>query len=346
MNEFKLIGEKPTRYGFGEALVELGESNPNVVVLGTDVTGSVLTSFFKEKFPDRFFSIGVAEQNATTIAVGLALSGKIPFLATYSAFSAFRNSDQLRISVCYNNANVKIGGSHSGVTVGADGATHQSLEEISFLRTLPNMTLIVPCDYLETKKATISIANKYGPAFVRFGRTPVPWFTNEDSPFTLGKAEIFREGKDVAIFACGLMVWAALQAAQVLQKKQGISAKVINLHTIKPIDVVTIVDSARQCGAVVTAEEHQIHGGMGSAVAEVLAKNFPVPIEFVGVRDKFGLSGEPKELLQHFGLTWKEIYASAIRVIQRRDNSINTNHIYRQIVEVEKIPEELNHFEI
>lgn len=346
MNEFKLIGEKPTRYGFGEALVELGESNPNVVVLGTDVTGSVLTSFFKEKFPDRFFSIGVAEQNATTIAVGLALSGKIPFLATYSVFAAFRNADQLRISVCYNNANVKIGGGHSGITVGPDGATHQSLEEISFLRTLPNMTLVVPCDYLETKKATIAIANMNGPAFVRFGRAPVPWFTNEESPFTLGRAEIFREGKDVAIFACGLMVWEALQAAQFLHKKRGISAKVINLHTIKPIDVVTIVDSARQCGAVVTAEEHQVHGGVGSAVAEVLAKNFPVPIEFVGVRDRFGLSGEPKELLQHFGLTWKEIYASAIRAIQRRDRQINTNHIYRRIVEVEEIPEELKDFEI
>ncbi|MGQ9819121.1 MAG: transketolase family protein [Candidatus Kapaibacteriales bacterium] len=346
MNEFKLHGEKPTRYGFGEALVELGESNPNVVVLGTDVTGSVLTSLFKEKFPDRFFSIGVAEQNATTIAVGLALSGKIPFISTYSAFSAFRNADQLRISVCYNNANVKIGGGHSGITVGPDGATHQSLEEISLLRTLPNMTLVVPCDYLETKKATISIANNYGPAFIRFGRAPVPWFTTDDTPFTLGRAEIFHEGKDVAIFACGLMVWEALLAAQALKKKRGISVRVINLHTIKPIDVATIVDSARQCGAVVTAEEHQVHGGMGSAVAEVLSKNYPVPIEFVGVRDRFGLSGEPKELLKHFGLTWKEIYASAIKAILRRDKPIITNHIYRQITEIQEIPEELKDFEI
>lgn len=346
MYEFKLLGEKPTRFGFGEALVEIGERNPNIVVLGADVTGSVLTSFFRDKFPDRFFSIGVAEQNATTIAVGLALSGKIPFFSTYSVFSAFRNADQLRISVCYNNANVKIGGGHSGITVGPDGATHQSLEEISFLRTLPNMTLVVPCDYQETKKATFAIANMYGPAFIRFGRAPVPWFTTEETPFILGKAEIFREGKDVAIFSCGLMVWEALQAAKALKKRRGINAKVINLHTIKPIDVVTIVDSARQCGAVVTAEEHQVHGGMGSAVAEVLAKNFPVPIEFVGVKDTFGMSGDPKELLSHFGLTWKEIYASAIRAIERRDKSINTNHIYRQIKEVEKIPEELKDFEI
>lgn len=345
MEKFNYLGEKPTRYGFGEALVELGERNPNIVVIGADVTDSVLTSFFKKKFPDRFFSIGVAEQNATTIAVGLALSGKIPFFATYSVFATFRNADQLRISVCYNNANVKIGGAHSGITVGPDGATHQSLEEISLLRTFPNMTVVVPCDYEETKKATLAIAEHYGPAFIRFGRAPVPSFTTKDTPFSLGKAEIFREGKDIVIFACGLMVWAALEAANFLKRRRGIEAKVVNLHTIKPIDVITIVDSAKECGAVVTAEEHQVHGGMGSAVAEVLAKNFPVPIEFVGVKDTFGMSGEPKQLLAHFGLTWKEIYASAIRAIERRDKSINTNHIYRQIKEVEEIPEELKDFE-
>lgn len=334
MENFKLLGKKATRFGFAEALVELGEKYPNVVVLGADVTGSVLTSFFRDKFPDRFFSIGVAEQNATTIAVGLALSGKIPFFATYSAFSAFRNADQLRISVCYNNANVKIGGGHSGITVGPDGATHQALEELSLLRTLPNMTLVVPCDYIETRKATLAVAEFFGPAFVRFGRAPVPWFTTEETPFKIGKAEIFREGKDVAIVACGLMVWEALVAAEELWKRRGISAMVINNHTLKPIDVKTLVDAAKLCGAVVTAEEHQVHGGLGGAVAEVLAKNYPVPMEFVGMPDTFGVSGEPEELLVKFGMTWREIYSSALKVIERRDNKIGSNHVYRKVKDI------------
>ncbi|MGB9770698.1 MAG: transketolase family protein [Candidatus Kapaibacteriota bacterium] len=341
MENFKLIGKKATRFGFAEALVELGEKNPDVVVLGADVTGSVLTSFFKNKFPERFFSIGIAEQNATTIAVGLALSGKIPFFATYSAFSAFRNADQLRISVCYNNANVKIGGGHSGITVGPDGATHQSLEEISLLRTLPNMTLVVPCDYIETKKATLAVADFYGPAFIRFGRAPVPWFTTEDTPFQIGKAEVFRQGKDVAIVACGLMLWEALVAADELWKRRGISAMVINNHTLKPIDVKTLVEAAKTCGAVVTAEEHQVHGGLGGAVAEVLSKNYPVPIEFVGMPDTFGESGEPEELLVKFGMTWKEIYSSALKAIERKDKNINTNHIYRNVKDIVPIYKEI-----
>ncbi|MGB9851355.1 MAG: transketolase family protein [Candidatus Kapaibacteriota bacterium] len=341
MENFKLIGKKATRFGFAEALVELGGKNPDVVVLGADVTGSVLTSFFKNKFPERFFSIGIAEQNATTIAVGLALSGKIPFFATYSAFSAFRNADQLRISVCYNNANVKIGGGHSGITVGPDGATHQSLEEISLLRTLPNMTLVVPCDYIETKKATLAVADFYGPAFVRFGRAPVPWFTTEDTPFQIGKAEVFRQGKDVAIVACGLMLWEALVAADELWKRRGISAMVINNHTLKPIDVKTLVEAAKTCGAVVTAEEHQVHGGLGGAVAEVLSKNYPVPIEFVGMPDTFGESGEPEELLVKFGMTWKEIYSSALKAIERKDKNINTNHIYRNVKDIVPIYKEI-----
>ncbi len=341
MELFKVFGKKATRLGFAEALVELGERNPNVVVLGADVSGSVLTSFFKERFPDRFFSIGIAEQNATTIAVGLALSGKIPFFASYSVFSAFRNADQLRISVCYNNANVKIGGGHSGITVGPDGATHQSLEEISFLRTLPNMTLVVPCDYVETKKATLKIADFYGPAFIRFGRAPTNWFTSEETPFEIGKAEILREGKDVALIACGIMVWESLVAAEELRKRKGISSMVINNHTIKPIDVKTIVEAAKTCGAIVTAEEHQVHGGLGGAVAEVLSKNFPVPIEFVGMPDSFGISGEPEELLVRFGMTWKEIYSSALKAIERKDKNINTNHVYRNVKEIVAIPKEI-----
>ncbi len=324
MRKFEMNGKKPTRHGFGEALVELGIKHDNIIVLGGDITGSVMTSYFKERFPERFFSIGIAEQNATTIAVGMALSGKIAFFSSYSAFAAFRNADQLRISVCYNDANVKIGGGHSGITVGPDGATHQSLEEVALLRALPNMTLVVPCDYEEARKATIAIGEMYGPAYIRFGRSAIPRFTTTETEFELGKASIFREGNDVAIIACGLLVWEALLAAEELEKRKGIKARVINMHTIKPIDVHTIVDAAKDCGAIVTAEEHQVHGGLGSAVAEVTAKNYPVPMEFVGVKDTFGGSGEPDELLVKFGLTWKEIYASTLEVIERRDKGMKS----------------------
>jgi transketolase len=311
------IKKIPTRKGFGEGLVVLGERNENIVVLGGDITGSVMTSLFKERFPERFFSIGIAEQNATTIAVGLALSGKIPFFSSYSAFSAFRNADQLRISVAYNNVNVKIGGGHSGITVGPDGATHQSLEEVSFLRTLPNMTVVVPCDYEETKKATIAAGEAFGPTFIRFGRSAIPAFTTPYDEFKIGKGIILRDGYDVALIANGLLVWEALLAADELEKKKGIKARVINLHTVKPIDKEIIIQAAKDCGAIVTAEEHQIHGGMGSAVAEVLASNYPTPVEFVGIKDRFGLSGEPDELLAYFGLNKDEIYRAALRAIQR-----------------------------
>jgi transketolase len=337
MREYKLIDQKPTRFGFGEGLVTLGERYDNVVVLGGDITGSVMTSLFKDKFPERFFSIGIAEQNATTIAAGLALSGKIPFFASYSAFSAFRNADQLRISIAYNNVNVKIGGGHSGITVGADGATHQSLEEIAYVRALPNMTLVVPADYEETKKATIAIGEMIGPAFLRFGRSPVPQFTFPDDEFTIGKANILQEGKDVAIIACGIMVWEALTAAKELWNRKGIRAKVINLHTIKPIDIETIIKTAEECGAIVTAEEHQIHGGMGSAIAEVVSKNYPIPIEFVGIQDRFGMSGEPGELMEAFHITWKDIYASALLSMQRRDKgNLRQN---RKVIDVPQFEE-------
>lgn len=319
MEKFELQGKMPTRHGFGHALVELGEKYENVVVLGGDITGSVMTSFFKEKFPERFFSIGIAEANATTVAAGFALSGKIPFFASYSAFAAFRNSDQLRVSVCYNEANVKIGGGHSGITVGPDGATHQSLEEIAYLRTLPNMTLIVPCDYLEAKKATIAVGEMTGPAYVRFGRSKVPMFTTEVTPFEIGKAQVFREGNDVAIVACGIEVWEALLAAEELDKRHGIKARVINNPSIKPIDVKTLVTAAQECGAIVTAEEHQVHGGLGSAVSEVLVKNYPAPMEFVGMPDRFGESGEPEELMKHFGMTWETIYAASLKAMERKD---------------------------
>lgn len=320
MTKIESYGSKPTRDGFGLGLVELGEKDERIVVIGADVSGSVKTSYFQDKFPERFISVGVAEQNATTVAVGLALSGKIPFFSSYSAFAAFRNADQIRVSICYNDANVKIGGGHSGLTVGPDGATHQSLEEVSFLRTLPNMTLICPADYEQAKKATIAIGEMVGPAYLRFGRPSVPMFTKPEDEFIIGKADLLREGTDVSIVANGIMVWEALIAADALKEKHNINAEVINCHTIKPIDEKALVNSARKCGAMVAAEEHQVHGGLGGTVAEVLVKNYPIPMEFVGVKDTFGGSGEPFELTELFGLTWKEIYASALLAIDRKNN--------------------------
>lgn len=313
---------KATRFGFGEALVILGERDERVVVLGGDITGSVMTNYFKERFPDRFFSMGIAEQNATTVAAGLALSGKIPFFASYGAFCALRNADQLRISACYNEANVKIGGGHSGISVGPDGATHQVLEDIAYLHALPKMTLVVPCDYVEARKATIAIGEMDGPAYIRFGREATPVFTREETPFTLGKAEVFREGRDVAIVACGPMVWEALVAAEELAK-DGIEARVINMHTIKPLDTETIAAAARDCGAIVTAEEAQMIGGMGSAVAQVVVKNHPVPMEFVGVADTFGGSGTPDELMKAFGLTHSFITSAVRTVLKRRPGDLD-----------------------
>jgi transketolase len=318
LSNFKLVEMKATRYGFGEGLVELGSRDERIVVLGGDITGSVLTSMFKEKFPERFFSIGVAEQNMMTIAVGLAMTGKIPFMSTYGAFASCRTLDQIRISVCYNEANVKIGGAHGGISVGPDGATHQALEEFAVTRVMPGMTVIVPCDALETRKATVACAEKlYGPCYLRFGREAVPQFTTHDTPFEIGKAEVFRDGKDVTIIACGAMVWEALVSADELEKK-GVSVCVINCHTIKPIDKETIVKSAKETGAIVTAEEHQIHGGLGSAVAEVVVQNYPVPMEFVAVNDRFGESGEPKELMKAFGLTSTEITKAVEKVLKRK----------------------------
>lgn len=311
---------KPTRHGFGEGLVALGQEDERVVVLGGDITGSVMTSMFKDRFPDRFFSIGIAEQNATTIATGLAASGKIPFFASYGAFCALRNADQLRISVCYNESNVKIGGGHSGISVGPDGATHQILEDIAFLRALPNMTLVVPCDFVEARKATIAVGKMEGPAYVRFARSATPVFTTDETPFELGKASVFREGTDVAVVASGPLVWEALEAAERLSE-EGISVRVINLHTIKPFDVETITAAARECGAIVTAEEHQILGGMGSLVAQAVCKNHPVPIEHVGVTDTFGGSGDPDHLMDVFGLTSRFVEVQIRKVLARKDGS-------------------------
>ncbi len=328
--KFEKYDSKPTRHGFGEGLVELGEKDERVVVLGGDITGSVMTSMFKDRFPDRFFSIGIAEQNATTIAAGLALSGKIPFFASYGAFCALRNADQLRISVCYNEANVKIGGGHSGISVGPDGATHQILEDISLLRTLPNMTLVVPCDFVEARKATVALGEMHGPGYIRFARTATPVFTKDETPFELGKAQVFREGDDVAVIACGPLVYEALLAAEELSK-EGISVRVINLATIKPLDLETVVAAARECGAIVTAEEHQILGGMGSLIAQAVVKNHPVPVEHVGVTDTFGGSGDPDHLMEVFGLTSPFIVAQIRKVLKRKSGEWNELQAITQV---------------
>ncbi len=317
VDRFQMEGKKATRFGFGEGLVVLGERYENVVVLGGDITGSVMTSYFKDKFPDRFFSMGITEATATLVASGLALSGMIPFFATYGAFASCRNTDMLRISCAYNDANVKIGGGHAGISVGEDGATHQALEEIAIIRVLPNMTLVVPCDFLESRKATIAVGEMYGPAYIRFGRVDVPSFTREDTPFEIGKAQVFKEGNDAAVIACGPMVWEALQAAYELQG-EGIDVRVINMSTIKPLDRATILSAASECGALVTAEEHQINAGLGGAVAEVLAQEHPAPLEFVGVKDMFGGSGKADELMRHFGLTSSDIKAAVLRAIARK----------------------------
>jgi len=313
----EVYGKKATRYGFGEGLVALGEKNPKIFVLGADTASSVAINMFQEKFPERFANVGVAEQNLLGVAAGLAVAGWIPYASTYSVFATGRPWEQIRTTICYSNLNVKIGGSHAGVMVGPDGATHQALEEISIMRCLPNMTVIVPCDYVETKKATIAAAAIKGPVFIRFGRENVPVHTKEDTPFKIGRAEVLRQGKDVAIIACGAMVYESLAAAETLEKS-GISARVVNVHTIKPIDVKTITEAAADCGAVVTAEEHQLFGGFGSAVSEVLVRKFPVPVEMVGINDVFGESGAPADLMKLYHLKDIDIINAVNKVLIRK----------------------------
>ena len=300
----------PTRDGFGNALVELGKANKNVVVLSADLTDSTRAGWFKKEFPDRFLGFGVAEQDMFGAAAGLALSGKIPFACTFGVFASGRAWDQIRISIAYMNLNVKIGGTHGGISVGADGATHQALEEITLMRMLPNMKIIVPCDSEEARKATIAAAECSGPVYIRLGRNPVPALTDKKSEFKIGKADLIKDGKDVSIFACGQMVHEALKASAML-KKDKIDARVINLHTPKPIDKGIIIKAAKETGAIVSAEEHTIYGGFGSAIAEVLIENCPVSMRMVGIKDSFGESGEPEELFEHFEITAKDIVKAA-----------------------------------
>jgi len=300
----------PTRDGFGEGLVELGKADKNVVVLSADLTDSTRAAWFKKSFPDRFFGLGVAEQDMIGVAAGFALEGKTPFACTFGVFASGRCWDQVRVSVAYMNLNVKIVGTHGGISVGPDGATHQALEEIALMRILPNMTVIVPCDAIEAKKATIAAARAKGPVYLRLGRSGVPVMTKQDDEFIIGRSMTLRDGKDVAIFACGQMVSEAAMACQILEK-EGVSARLVNMHTVKPIDRIAIIKAAKETGAVVTAEEHTVMGGFGSAIAEVISGECPVPVKMVGVKDRFGLSGEPDELFKYFGLTADDIVKAA-----------------------------------
>jgi len=313
----KGVKQLPTRDGYGHGLVALGEENENIVVLCADLTDSTRINMFKDKFPDRFIEVGVAEQNLVTLAAGLAAVGKIPFVSSYAMFCPGRCWEQIRTTICYNDRNVKIGGAHAGISVGPDGATHQALEDIAIMRALPNMLVIVPCDATEAQKATVAAGRMDKPAYIRFARDKSPIVTTDKTPFTIGKAEVFREGTDVAIVACGILVYQALLAAKQLEA-DNISAAVINCHTIKPLDAETITNAAKTTGAVVTVEEHQIAGGLGGAVAECLAENYPVPMKRVGIVDTFGESGSPDELLSKFGLTSANIVKSVKDVLKAK----------------------------
>jgi len=316
-NIYDRVEKIPTRNGYGHGLVELGKMNPNVVVLCADLSDSTRALWFAEKFPDRFVEVGISEQDMMGIAAGLAATGKIPYVSTYGVFCTGRAWDQMRTTVAYGEFNVKIGGAHGGVSVGPDGATHQSLEEIALSRVLPNMKVVVPTDYWETKKATMEAAKIKGPIMLRFGREKVPVITTEKTPFKFGKAETYRFGSDVAIFACGPMVYEALLAAKELEGK-GIDARVVNMHTIKPIDEEAIINAAKETGGIVTAEEHQVAAGFGSAIAEVVVENYPVPLKRVGILDRFGESGEPDQLMVEFNLTSKDIIKAVEDVLKRK----------------------------
>lgn len=309
---------KPTRDGYGEALLELGKSNPDVLVLDADLAKSTRADWFWKAHPERFFDMGIAEQDMLATAAGMALGGKIPFASTYGVFVAGRAWDQIRTSICYGNLNVKMGGAHGGISVGPDGGTHQSLEEIALMRVLPNMTLILPCDAEETRKATLAAADIKGPVYLRFAREATPVLTVPESPFAVGKANVMRQGTDAAIIAAGPIVAEALLAGEILAE-QGINVRVVNMHTIKPLDESAIIAAARETGTIVTAEEHQVYAGLGGAVAECVVKHFPVPIEMVGIMDTFGESGTPDELARAYGLTYKEIVAAVLRAIKRKE---------------------------
>ncbi|OGM04515.1 transketolase [Candidatus Woesebacteria bacterium RIFCSPHIGHO2_01_FULL_39_32] len=315
------IEQVPTRNGYGEGLVEAGEKDERVVALCADLTESTRTEYFKKEFPDRFIEVGVAEQALATIAAGMANYGKIPFISSYAAFSPGRNWEQIRTTIALNNVPVKIAGAHAGISVGPDGATHQQLEDIALMRAMPNMIVIAPCDAIETRKATYEAAFNGKPTYIRFAREKTPVFTTEKTPFKIGKAETFWESKNsqVAIIACGPLVYEALLSAKELEET-GIESEVINCHTIKPIDEKAIISAARRCGAIVSVEEHQISEGLGSAIAEVLTRNYPVPMEYIGMPNSFGESGEPDELLEKYKMKSKNIVEACKKVIKRKNS--------------------------
>ena len=317
LKDIQSSGKKDTRSGFGDGIVEAARKNENVVALTADLAGSLKLQQFMKEFPSRFIQVGIAEANMIGIAAGLTIGGKIPFTTTFANFSTGRVYDQIRQSVAYSDKNVKICASHAGLTLGEDGATHQILEDIGLMKMLPGMTVIVPCDYNQTKQATMAVAEHHGPVYLRFGRPAWPMFTKPEEEFVIGKAQQFSEGTDVTIFACGHLVWNAIQAGVALEER-GISVEVINIHTIKPLDEEAILASIRKTGCAVTAEEHNIIGGLGDAVAQVATRNHPIPIEMVGTKDTFGESGTPDQLLKKYGLDIPDIIAAAEKVLARK----------------------------
>lgn len=315
--EIEVLGKKDTRSGFGEGLLEVGKKNKDVVALCADLTGSLKMNAFQDEFPERFFQVGIAEANMMGLAAGMTIGGKIPYTGTFANFSTGRVYDQIRQSIAYSNKNVKICASHAGLTLGEDGATHQILEDIGMMKMLPNMTVIVPADFNQTKQATMAIADHEGPVYLRFGRPSVPIFVKPDANFQIGKADVIMEGTDVSIIACGHLVWKSVEAAKVLAEK-GISAEVINMHTIKPLDEEAVLRSVRKTGCVVTAEEHMRNGGLGDSIAQVLSQNLPSPQEYVAVNDSFGESGKPDELLAKYKIDTVNIVEAAELAIQRK----------------------------
>ncbi|HBS88539.1 MAG: transketolase [Bacteroidetes bacterium GWF2_38_335] len=317
MKKYTYTEKKDTRSGFGDGLMIAAKANENVVALTADLTGSVKMEAFEKEYPNRFFQVGIAEANMIGVAAGLAVGGKIPFASTFANFATGRVYDQIRQAVAYSNKNVKICASHAGLTLGEDGATHQIMEDIGLMKMLPNMTVINPCDYNQTKAATVAIAQYEGPVYLRFGRPKVPNFTSDDQKFEIGKALMLNEGKDVTVLATGHLVWKAVEAAEILEAK-GISVELINIHTIKPIDKDAILNSVRKTRAVVTAEEHMMNGGLGDSVAQLLAINCPTPLEMVAVDDKFGESGTPEELLVKYHIDTQDIVSACEKVITRK----------------------------
>lgn len=317
MKKYTYTESKDTRSGFGDAMTELGESHPNVVALCADLVGSLKIAPFIKNHPERFIQVGIAEANMMGIAAGLTIGGKIPFASTFANFGSGRVYDQIRQSIAYSDKNVKIAVSHAGLTLGEDGATHQILEDLAMMRSMPNMTVINPCDYNQTKAATKAVADHEGPVYLRFGRPVVPVFTDADQKFEIGKAWMVNEGKDVTIIATGHLVWEAIKAGEKLEA-QGIDAEIINIHTIKPLDTAAILKSVKKTKCVVTCEEHQANGGLGDAVAQTLSQNFLAPQEYIAVNDSFGESGTPEQLMVKYGLTSDDIVAKVLKVIARK----------------------------